>query len=179
MAVSSCCECGKLISLSLIRGGNPVAKEQGWATSFIACPQCGRPRCASCVALNSRCPNCPGQPEPRSEESRLRKLIKWCDSKVFTSSEIVSEAWDFTSRRPSSPSIADRALLLKEKLPKDRFAALQAAAAHCYAPEQTGFVLGLSLDLDDPSEDENFVPTEFILALTRGAEDATPRPPIS
>lgn len=173
MAVAGCCECGKLISLSVIPGGNPVAKELGWATSWVACPDCGRARCDSCFALDPRCPNCPGPRKPPSEESRLRKLVKTCNAKAFTSGEIVWEAWDFTSRRPSSSAISDRVLLLKEKLPEDRFATLQEAAALRYDPETLGFRLGLCPDFDDFSED-SFVPVEFILALAGSSGDVTP-----
>jgi hypothetical protein len=176
MAVAGCCACGKLISLSVIPGGNPVAKEIGWATSWVACPDCARARCGACAALDPRCPDCPGPPKPPSEESRLRKLKGRCNANAFTTIEMIMEAWDFTSRRPASSSIADRVLLLKEKLPNDRFVTLQKAASQCYEPGMMGLYMRQFPDIDDLSE-ENFIPPEFIMALAGKSEDATPPTP--
>ena len=51
MAVYGCMKCGKLISVSMIPGGNPVAKEDPdvLATLYGKCENCGTILCKDCI----------------------------------------------------------------------------------------------------------------------------------
>jgi len=61
MPVSMCAKCGKLISISNIPGGNPVAKANSdlWALEYGRCDRCGGVYCDKCIEENlNKCPGC-------------------------------------------------------------------------------------------------------------------------
>lgn len=57
--------CPRLISVSAIPGGNPVAlsNPEMWATIHFECASCGKPYCDRCVKKSSgmSCPSCGGK----------------------------------------------------------------------------------------------------------------------
>jgi hypothetical protein len=62
MAVYSCARCGRLISLSIILGGNPATKmgEDLWAGAWRQCLDCKRLWCDACTKDSQGCPDCAG-----------------------------------------------------------------------------------------------------------------------
>lgn len=61
MPVSMCAKCRKLISISNIPGGNPVAKANPdlWALEHGRCDRCEGVYCDKCIEENlNKCPGC-------------------------------------------------------------------------------------------------------------------------
>jgi len=61
MTVAMCSKCNKLISISNIPGGNPIAKANPdlWAMVYGRCDMCGKFYCDKCLEENmSKCPGC-------------------------------------------------------------------------------------------------------------------------
>jgi hypothetical protein len=61
MTVAICGKCNKLISISNIPGGNPIAKSDPdtWALAYGRCDRCGGVYCDKCIKDNlDKCPGC-------------------------------------------------------------------------------------------------------------------------
>lgn len=61
MSIYKCPTCNRLISISAIPGGNPVAMENPdiMAMNYAKCEHCGYIHCDRCVEKNNDCcPNC-------------------------------------------------------------------------------------------------------------------------
>ena len=60
MPTSSCTKCGRLISISTLPGGNPVAlaEPEVWATSYGFCRKCRKYFCDRCCSVNQHCSQC-------------------------------------------------------------------------------------------------------------------------
>ena len=61
MPVSMCSKCRKMISISNVPGGNPMAKANPgmWALAYGVCDRCKSIFCDKCIESNAgKCPNC-------------------------------------------------------------------------------------------------------------------------
>ena len=61
MTVGMCAKCGKLISISNLPGGNPIAlaDPDHWAVAYGVCERCGGSFCDKCIESNAgKCPEC-------------------------------------------------------------------------------------------------------------------------
>jgi hypothetical protein len=61
MAVYACSKCSRAISVSILPGGNPIAKAdpENWAQSWLHCPDCPALICERCAPPGTEyCPLC-------------------------------------------------------------------------------------------------------------------------
>jgi len=61
MPVYGCSTCSRMISSSILPGGNPIAKTdpERWAQSWVFCPQCPTLVCERCASPDMLyCPRC-------------------------------------------------------------------------------------------------------------------------
>lgn len=65
MTVMRCAKCPRLISISILPGGNPVAlaNPEIWAINFGLCLSCRRHYCDRCIRDVEICPSCGGNIE--------------------------------------------------------------------------------------------------------------------
>jgi hypothetical protein len=131
--VCGCNRCFRLISGSVIPGGNPVALADPdlWTTSYQQCPDCLALYCDECSKHEPLCPNCPGPRRPPPHDYQVRSLNKHCrkgNRETFTHYELVGDAWGFCGHLPTSEA---RIAFLKESLPEGTLAVL-VDAARCY-----------------------------------------------
>jgi hypothetical protein len=64
MTLILCHQCSKAISMSILPGGNPIARAQPdfFALRYGRCQRCGRVYCDRCItAAGDQCPGC-GRP---------------------------------------------------------------------------------------------------------------------
>ena len=96
MTVAICNRCSKLISLSLIPEGNPVAlKDHHWAATYRSCDVCGQLYCEKCSEITPLCPGCPGPRKPVKESDILKRLMRMCDSRQYVTTEYIECAWEY------------------------------------------------------------------------------------
>jgi hypothetical protein len=50
--------CARQISVSLVPGGNPVARQTGMCVEYGCCEACGRFWCDACGPAGTACPRC-------------------------------------------------------------------------------------------------------------------------
>ena len=111
MAVRSCAgNCERLISISAVAGGNPVALAEPdvWAVDYAECPSCGKTWCDRCqrkLGLDS-CPDCGArlrehytQSSPRDRLvdaiiARLRRYAATGDSAIVLSPDALRDVDD-------------------------------------------------------------------------------------
>lgn len=71
--------CQKMISVSSIPGGNPVAQNdpEHWATAYVNCQQCGKFYCTDCATHTKACCNLNLLPEqkPKSPQDDIYELV--------------------------------------------------------------------------------------------------------
>lgn len=137
MSVATCHHCGRMISISMIPGGNPVALEEPerWAASYASCPLCHRAYCDRCMAADPLCPDCPGPPPAPSRARMASELVKRCQRlDRWLPGECLDLAWDMVGGEQEAP---DQVRILQEALSLEVFSLLSRFAADRIAPSES------------------------------------------
>lgn len=137
MSVATCHHCGRMISISMIPGGNPVALEdpERWATSYASCPLCHRAYCDRCMAADPLCQDCPGPPPAPSRERLASELVKRCQRlDRWLPGECLDLAWDIVGGERNA---TEQVRILQEALPPEVMRVLSGFAADRVTPSES------------------------------------------
>lgn len=104
MPLGMCGSCGKMISISRLPGGNPIAQRYPdmFAASFGRCDRCGRTYCDVCISNSAgKCPECgkridvqappPGEAAPMPEE--YARVLDGLDNGTVSSKPKQESGW--------------------------------------------------------------------------------------
>jgi hypothetical protein len=129
MTVAICSRCQKLISISLIPGGNPLAASDAdnWAATYRQCDTCGQLFCDECGDMTPLCPECPGPRKPVSRQAQIAHIRQMCrKANDYTGGEIVDQLWGFTT---PNQTLEDKIKALQDAFTPSEMQSLSDAAS--------------------------------------------------
>lgn len=167
MTVAICSRCRKLISISSIPGGNPVAASNpdNWATVYRQCDTCGQLFCAECGNMTPFCPECPGPRKPVSRQAQITYIRQMCrNANEYTGGEIVDQLWGFTT---PNQTLEDKIKALQDAFSPSEMQKLSDAASRLlsFAREFSSLSWGGGFCWHPNTEVE--IPFEFVQQLAK------------